>query len=189
MVFPLSTNSTQILRDADGIASAIPDGALLASGSRDKSARIFDVKTGELEDTHNGHGDFVVAVAWVDDKNVISAAREKIAHRWNARADKKPAVFSGWEGAPTRLIVSSNRLFSAALDRTVREHSLDPKEVTRTFDGARDALYALALHADSKRLAAGGHDGEVRVWSTEDGRLLVKFIAAPGYTPKLSRAE
>ena len=166
-----------------------PDGALLASGSRDKSARVFDTKTGELEETHSGHGDFVVAVAWVDDKNVISAARDKIAHRWNARGDKKPAVFFGWEGAPTRLFVSSNRLFSAALDRTVREHSLDTKEVTRTFDGARDAVYALALHAATKRLAAGSHDGDVRVWNTENGQSLVKFTAAPGYTPKLSRAE
>ena len=166
-----------------------PDGALLASGSRDKSARIFDAKTGELEATHNGHGDFVTAVAWVDDKDVISAAREKLAHRWNARADKKPAVFSGWEGAPTRLIVSNSRLFSAALDRTVREHSLDTREATRSFDGARDAVYALALHAAAKLLAAGCHDGQVLVWSTDGGPPLVKFIAAPGYTPKLSRAE
>jgi WD40 repeat protein len=166
-----------------------PDGEQLVSGSRDKSARIFDTKTGELEKTHSGHGDFVVAVSWVDNKSIISASREKVAHRWNAHDDKKPGEFSGWEGAPTRVIVADGKFFSAALDRTVREHSLDTKEVTRTFEGARDAVYALALHAASKRLAAGNHDGEVRVWSIEDGKSLVNFLAAPGYTPKLSRSE
>lgn len=180
-----------IEQHADWVLSVAfsPDGAQLVSGSRDKSARVFDAKTGELEKTHSGHSDFVIAVAWVDNKSVISASREKVAHRWNAHDEKKAAEFSGWEAAPTRIVVVDGKFFSAALDGTVREHSLETKEVTRTFDGARDAVYALALHAASKRLAAGSHDGEIRVWSTEEGKPLVNFLAAPGYTPKRSRSE
>jgi WD40 repeat protein len=169
-----------------------PDGAQLASGSRDKSARVFDTATGELEITHTGHGDFVVGVAWPDAKTVISLSHEKVAHRWNAseeKNDRKRAEFSGWDGAPTRLIVSSNHFYSAALDRMVREHSLETKEITRTFEGARDAIYSLALHRASQRIAAGAHDGEVRVWSIEDGKPLLKFLAAPGYTPRLSQTK
>ncbi len=166
-----------------------PDGEQLASGSRDKSARVFDPKTGELEKTHSGHGDFVVAVGWPDNKSVISASRDRVAHRWNASDDKKSSEFSGWEAAPTRFIIADGKLFSSALDRVVREHSLDSKEVTRTFEGARDAIYSLAWHAPSKRLAAGAHNGEVLVWNTEDGKVVTKFFAAPGYTPKLSRNE
>lgn len=166
-----------------------PDGGQFASGSRDKSARVFDAKTGELERTHSGHGDFVVAVGWPDDKSVISVARDRVAHRWNAHEEKKASEFSGWEAAPTRCIISDGKLFSSALDRTVREHNLDSKEVTRSFEGPRDAVYALALDAVSKRLAAGTHNGEVFVWNLEDGKVLVKFLAAPGFRPKLSRNE
>lgn len=166
-----------------------PDGAQLASGSRDKSARVFDAQNGELETTHTGHGDFVTGVAWADNKTVISVSREKEAHRWNARDGKKTGELSGWEAAPTRLILSSNRLFSAAMERTVREHDLEKKSVVRTFDGARDAVHALAWHAASQRLAAGTHDGEVLVWNGADGKLLLKFLAAPGHAAKLSRSE
>ena len=166
-----------------------PSGAFLASGSRDKSARLFDMKTGELDETHTGHGDFVPAVAWADDKFVISASREKIAHRWKATDAKKAGEFSGWDAAPTRLIVSGTNLFSSALDGVVRQHNLGTREITRTFSGATDALYSLAVHASTQRLAAGSHDGEVRVWNLEDGETLLHFSAAPGYTPKLSRAK
>ena len=166
-----------------------PGGALLASGSRDKSARLFDMKTGELDETHTGHSDFVPAVTWADDKFVLSASREKIAHRWKAADGKKSGEFSGWEAAPTRLLVVGTNLFSTALDGAVRHHNVGTKEITRTFEGAHDALYSLTVHAATQRIAAGSHDGEVRVWSMENGKPLLNFIAAPGYTPKLSRAK
>lgn len=166
-----------------------PDGTQLASGSRDKSARVFDAQNGELETTHTGHGDFVTGVAWADNKTVLSVSREKEAHRWNARDGKKAGELSGWEAAPTRLVLSGNRLFSAAMDRTVREHDLGKKSVVRTFDGAGDAVHALAWHPPSQRLAAGTHSGEVLVWNGADGKLLRKFLAAPGHAAKLSRSE
>jgi hypothetical protein len=166
-----------------------PDDTQLVSGSRDKSARVFDARNGELETTHTGHGDYVTAVTWTDNKTVISASREREAHRWNARDGKKAGELSGWDAVPTRLIISSNRLFSGAMDRTVREHDLEKKNVVRTFAGARDTVHALTWHSASQRLAAGTHDGEVRVWNTETGQPLMKFLAAPGYTEKLSRSK
>jgi WD40 repeat protein len=166
-----------------------PDGTRIASGSRDKSARLFDVGTGELDETYTGHSEFITAVAWADAKSVITASRSKAAHRWNTKDAKKTAEFSGWEGDVTRAIVAGTNLFSTALDRRLRQHSLDSKELIRTFEPHRDAIYSLALHAATGRLASGGHDGEVRVWNADDGKLLLKFIAAPGYAAKLSRSQ
>ncbi|HTD68438.1 MAG TPA: c-type cytochrome domain-containing protein [Candidatus Limnocylindria bacterium] len=166
-----------------------PDGERLASGSRDKSARIFEVKTGELDETYTGHSDFVTAVAWANAKSILSASRTRNVHRWNLKDVKKTAEFSGWDGEPTRLIVSGTNFFSASLDGRVRQHNLETKELVRTFEAHRDAIYSLAFHAGTQRLASGGHDADVRMWNAEDGRLLLKFIAAPGYTPKLSRSR
>jgi WD40 repeat protein len=165
------------------------DGTRLASGSRDKSARLFDASTGELDETYTAHSDFVTAIAWADNRSVISVSRTRTAHRWNMKDAKKTAEYSGWEGDITRLLVSGTNLFSASLDRRVRAHDLESKEIARTFEGHRDAIYSLALHPSSQRLASGSHDGEVRVWNADSGELLLKFIAAPGYVPKLSRTE
>ena len=166
-----------------------PAGDLLAAGGRDKSARVFKVETGELDETYTGHGDFVTAVAWPDEKSVISACRTKAAHRWNIKDTKKSGEFSGWSADPTRLVVDGTNLFSASLDGQVRQHNLETKELVRTFEPHHDAVYSLAWQGATQRLAAGGHDGEVRVWSLSDGALRLKFLAAPGYTPKLSRFE
>ena len=166
-----------------------PNGAALASGSRDKSARLFDMKTGELDETHTGHGDFVPAVAWADEKFVISASHERVAHRWKAADAKKAGEFSGWDAAPTRLSVSGTNLFSTALDGQVRQHNLGTREITRTFSGSTDALYALAVHAATQRVAAGSHTGEVRVWNLEDGQTVLNFTAAPGFQTRRSRAD
>ncbi len=166
-----------------------PGSTRLASASRDKTARLFDTDTGELEETYNGHNEFVTAVAWPDAKSVITASRNKSAHRWNIKDSKKTAEFSSWDGDVTRVLVSDTNLYSASLDGRVRVHSLENKELTRTFEAHRDAVHSLASHRPTQRLASGSHDGEVRVWSAADGKLLLKFIAAPGYAPKVSRTE
>jgi WD40 repeat protein len=166
-----------------------PDGTRLASGSRDKTSRLFDTATGELDETYNGHSDFVTAATWPDAKSVISVSRTRTAHRWNVKDSKKSSDFSGWDGDITRLIVAGTNLFSASLDRRVRVHDLESKALTLTFDAHNDAIHSLAFHAATKRLASGSHNGEVRVWNAEDGKLLVKFMAVPGFAPKLSRTE
>ena len=165
------------------------DGTHLASASRDKTARLFDSVTGELDETYNGHSEFVTGVAWPDAKSVITASRNKSAHRWNIKDSKKIAEFSGWDSDVTRVLVSDTNLYSASLDGRVRMHSLGTKELTRTFEPHRDAVHSLASHKPTQRLASGSHDGEVRICSTADGKLLLKFIAAPGYASKVSRTE
>ena len=192
-VWDLESNRPPIIieQHADWILSLAfsPDGASLASGSRDKSARIFDAKTGELDETYTGHNDFVTAVAWADSKSVLSACRNRTVHRWNLKDMKKTATLSDWESEPTRLIVAGEALFSASMDRVVRQHRLETKELARSFEAHRDAVYSLALHAATRRLASGSHDGEVRVRNIENGQELLRFIAAPGYPPALSRSK
>jgi hypothetical protein len=164
------------------------NGKRLASASRDKTSRLFDAATGELDETYTGHSEFVTAVAWAGTNSVVTASRTRTGHRWNAKDAKKTADFSGWEGDITRLVVAGTNLFSAALDNRVRLHELTAKTSLRTFDH-EDAVHALAWHAGTGRVASGSHDGEVRVWNAGNGKLLLKFIAAPGLAQKISRAE
>ena len=165
-----------------------PNGTRLASASRDKTSRLFDAGTGELDETYTGHSEFVTAVAWADTNSVVTASRNKTAHRWNAKDAKKTADFSGWDGDVTRLLVSGTNLFSASLDGRVRIHEMPGKTVLHTL-AHQDGVHSLAWHAATERLASGSHDGIVRIWNAADGKLLLKFIAAPGLTPKISRTE
>ena len=40
-----------------------------------------------------------------------------------------------------------------------------------------------AISPDGKTVASGSWDGEVRLWSLADGKLIRVIIAAPGFKP------
>jgi hypothetical protein len=91
------------------------------------------------------------------------------------------------------LLASGERIFSCTADGAVREHRFVSKdkekklELVREFagrDSARDAVYALAFHEASGRLAAAGYTGHVTVWNAGDGAVAVEFAAAPGLKPR-----
>jgi len=158
------------------------DGSHLASASRDRSARVYDSKSGELETTYNEHAGSVLAVAFAEDgKQVFSAGKEKKILVWNAADARKAGELVGFEGDIVKLLADGPNLFSCSSDKTVRQHDAADRKLIQTYSGHKDWVYSLAYHPQTRRLASGSHDGEVRIWTTEDGKLLASFTAAPGY--------
>ncbi|MBI2946369.1 MAG: hypothetical protein HYY23_01905 [Verrucomicrobia bacterium] len=158
------------------------DGSHLASASRDRSARVYDSRTGELQTTFNEHGGPVLAVAFASDgKQVFSAGKEKKILVWNVGDARKAGEMSGFDGDVNKLLADGRNLFSCSTDKMVRQHDATDRKLVQTYSGHKDWVYSLAYHAQTKRLASGSHDGEVRVWTTEDAKVLASFTAAPGY--------
>ena len=158
------------------------DGTQLASASRDKTARIFDSKTGELESTYVGHTAAVFDVVFnLDGKTICSVGRDKKVHIWEIKEAKAKGEIGGFDEELFKVVVAGNHLFTCSADKKVRQHSLEKRELVRTFSGHRDWVYSLAIDPASQHLASGGYDGEVRIWKIQDGQLIIAFTAAPGY--------
>ena len=111
------------------------------------------------------------------------SARDKEILLWPESDAKKIHELKGCPGEALKLLAQGDRLYSCGTDQQARLFKMEGKktELLRTFSGHRDFVYALAVHAPTQRLATGSYDGEVRVWNTETGELLVAFTAAPGY--------
>ena len=185
-VYDVDTGREQLVvqQHADWVMSIAwsSDGTHLASASRDRTARVYDANTGDLETSYTAHQSPVFAAAFSDDgKRVCSAGRDKKIRLWDAKEGKEAGEIGGFDDDIFRLIVSGKSVFSCGADKRIREHSMDKKELIRTFAGHHDWVYSLAIDEKSKRLASGGYDGEVRIWSLEDGQVLAAFIAAPGF--------
>ncbi len=85
-------------------------------------------------------------------------------------------------GMPLDFVSVQNKYYVACSDGTVKEFSpvkvvkKDTLALTATLRGHSDWVYAIALSADGKRLASASGDGTVKLWSTDDNRLLATLV-------------
>ena len=157
------------------------DGKKIATASRDKTSKVFDSTTGESQATFNGHAQPVFGVGFLPDgATVATSGRDNRIRVWNA-ADAKQAREIALGGEVFRITMQGDgTAFSGSADKFARQHNLTNGAQVKQFGPHDDWVYAASYHAATKRVASGSHDGQVRIWNYEDGKELIKFIAAPG---------
>jgi WD40 repeat protein len=156
------------------------DGTKLASGSRDKTAKVFEAATGQLLATYSGHNETVYGVAFKPDgKQVYSSGRDNKIHLWNV-ADSNRAADINLGGEVYKLLLAEGNLFCGSADKTARQFRESDRNQVRQFGEHGDWVHAVAVHGPTKRVATGAFDGEVRLWNLDDGKEVLKFVAAPG---------
>ncbi len=172
----------EIRQHADWVMDLVfsTDGQHVASASRDRSARVYSVETGELLTGYHGLESPVDAAAFSPDgSGVLCAGKSGSLHYWK-REDgknlKKVAI-----GAPETfgLLATADHYFACSSDGQVRQFDFQDHRLVRAFAGHQDWVYSLAVDRDGKLLASGSHDGEVRIWRIEDGGLQRSFPAQP----------
>lgn len=187
-VFDVATGTQELLIEdhADwvlGVAFS-PDGKQIASASRDKTSKVFNADTGESQATFNGHGNTVYSVAFSPDgKQVLTAGHDRKVQVWNPADGKKIAEIAGFGGEVHKVAVVGDQVYACSADKSARQFKAADRAAVRTYGGHGDFVYALAVHLQSKLLATGAFNGEVRIWNTADGKQLLSFFAAPGYQP------
>jgi len=157
------------------------DGKKIATASRDKTSKVFDSTTGESQATFNAHAQPVFGVGFLPDgATVATSGRDNRIRVWNA-ADAKQAREIALGGEVFRITMQGDgTALSGSADKFARQHNLTNGAQVKQFGPHDDWVYAATYHAATKRVASGSHDGQVRIWNYEDGKELIKFIAAPG---------
>ena len=73
-----------------------PDGKTVFTGSRDETARLWDVATGKEIRAFKGHTDEVNAVAFAPDgKSVVTGCQDSIVRQWDVATGKELRAFTG----------------------------------------------------------------------------------------------
>jgi hypothetical protein len=139
-----------------------PDNRYLASASRDRTAKIFDLKTGDVSSTYGGHKTPVQGVAFRPDGKA-----------------KKVAEIGGLGADVFRLVRHGNELLSHGSDGHARFFEVATRKSLRTMHHENGWVMSAAWRAPSARLVTGAHDGTVCVWDARTGKLLKRFNAWP----------
>lgn len=159
----------------------------LATGSGDKTARIFDAETGTPKFTLSGHTGWVLCVAWSPDgTRLATGSMDKSVRLWDPETGK--ALLGGkaltghakwvtniaWE--PYHLWKDGlPRLVSSSKDGTARIWHCNGK-LEHVLSGHKSSVSCVRW-GGTGLIYTGSHDKSVRVWDSDKGVLVHKLEA------------
>jgi WD40 repeat protein len=163
-------------RHSGGVTSVAwsPDGKRLATGSGDKTAKVWDAATGNELLTLGGHTDAVESVAWSPDgKRLATASHDGTAKVWDATTGKALLTLAG-HGLPVMCVGWSSdgkRLATGAMDNTVKVWDSATGQELLTLSAESQGARSVAWSPDGNRLATAGLP--VKVWDGVTGKELL----------------
>jgi len=114
-------------------------GALLGSGSSDKTAKLWDLQTGGVIKTFRGHNGSVRSISISPDNTTLaSGSQGGSIHLWSVLTGKCFCVIHGhssWVNSVSFSPVNSQHLISSSNDRTVKQWDINGCQIGGTHIG------------------------------------------------------
>jgi len=98
-----------------------PDGKKVVSGSEDSTVRVWDITTGQVDQTLTGHSSWVMSVAFSPDgKKVVSGSEDSTVRVWDITTGQADQTLTGHSRWVTSVAFSPDgkKVFSDYIDST-----------------------------------------------------------------------
>lgn len=144
------------------------DSELVTSASADKTAALWDVKTGGRVRLFRGHSSYVNSCCpSVGAPLLITGSDDCTARVWDTRSRSRPLIIR--HPLPVTAVAASmsgNEMYTGGVDGIVRVYDLrqSDNEVLRTLTGHEDIITSLALSPNGHSLLSNAMDNTIRCW-------------------------
>jgi WD40 repeat protein len=152
-----------------GSVAFIPNGRLLATGSFDNKVTIWDVQTGAIQRTLDGHMGPVSAVAFSppDGRYIASVSYDRLAQVWDVATGQLISTLSGHVGLVLGLAFTRDGKRLATVgheDRVVKLWDPLTGQEVLALKGHTNFCHCVTINRDGWRLASSGTDKLIRLW-------------------------
>ncbi|MDH6100450.1 trypsin-like peptidase domain-containing protein [Anabaenopsis sp. FSS-46] len=159
----------------DGLTPVFsPDGRTLASGSWDRTVKLWDVATRREIATLTGHSFVVTSVAFSPDGKTLasSGSVDRTIKLWDVATGRKIATLTGHSDSVSSVAFSPDgkTLASGSVDRTIKLWDVATRRSIATLTGHSEAVRSVAFSPDGKTLASGSEDNTIKLWDVATGR-------------------
>lgn len=150
-----------------------PDGQEIASGSDDKTIKVWNLNTGKAIRTLTGHSNWVYTVAISPDgKNIVSGSKDNTIKIWNLNTGKELRTLRGHSSFVNSVAITPNgqQIVSGSYDKTIKVWNLNTGQELRTFKGHVSEVLTVAISPDGQQIVSGSTDRTIKVWNLNTGQ-------------------
>lgn len=144
-----------------------PNDKLIASGSSDRTAKIWNSIDGSCLAVLRGHkrGIWCVQFSTVD-QLVATGSADGFIKLWSLSDFSCVKTFEGHNTSVLKLnfLNHGTQLISSGSDGLIKLWSIKTNECVGTFDQHNDKAWALCVSKDESRVLSGGADGKLVIW-------------------------
>ncbi|KAJ3339231.1 hypothetical protein HDU83_007722 [Entophlyctis luteolus] len=141
---------------------------IVVTGSSDKSARIWDAKTGELIHKLEGHRGTVYSVAITNDgANIATGSADRTAKLWDAGTGKLLRTFVGHKGTVYSVSVAASKVVTASDDFLCTIWDLQTATPLQKLEGHSHFVRSVVVSRDGSRVVTASSDTTAKVWDTQ----------------------
>ena len=143
-----------------------PDSRTLASGSWDKTIKLWDVQSQREIAALTGHSNWVTSVAFSPDGRTLASGSYKTIKLWDVQSQREIATLTGHSNWVKSVAFSPDgrRLASGSEENTIKLWDVQSHREITTLTGHSNHVRSVAFSPDGRRLASGSNDQTIKLW-------------------------